>query len=103
MAIFRNGIIAPFLMQANFGKLFFTESLSGEADVEGSREEGWSRFFEGENGLPLREGVTIEPGKCSDRVSVTYCTKRYANAGRFWFERIARHAATFIGREIHES
>jgi hypothetical protein len=26
MAIFRNGIIAPFLMQANFGKLFFTES-----------------------------------------------------------------------------
>ena len=29
MAIFRNGIIAPFLMQANFGKLFFTESLAG--------------------------------------------------------------------------
>lgn len=27
MAIFRDGIIAPFPVQANFGKLFFTESL----------------------------------------------------------------------------
>lgn len=34
MAIFRDGIIAPFPVQANFGKLFFTESLS-TSDVGG--------------------------------------------------------------------
>jgi hypothetical protein len=34
MAIFRNGIIAPFLMQANFGKLFFTESLLRKSKIK---------------------------------------------------------------------
>jgi len=78
------------------------QALSAEADVESNSEKGWSRFFEGENGLPLRKGVTIEPGKCSDRLKVSYCTIRYANVGRFWFERIARHTAIFVSRKVYE-
>ena len=47
------------------------QALSGEADVEGSREDGWSRVFAGKDGLQCRS-VAIDSGKQPDRIEVVY-------------------------------
>jgi hypothetical protein len=76
-------------------------SLSGEADMDGDREEGWSRIFEGEDGL-VRRSLSIETGKRPDRIKVTYRTQAYADAGRPWFETVAGTAVAFVSREISD-
>ena len=75
--------------------------LSGEADIEGSRAEGWSRIFEGEDGL-TRRSIGIDAGKRPDRIKVSYRTQLYADEGRPWFEAIADTAVAFVSREISD-
>ena len=75
--------------------------LSAQADVEGNREEGWSRVFEGEDGLQ-RRSVAIEPSPRSDRIEVSYRTQRYADEGRPWFEEVAGQAVVFVSRELSD-
>ncbi|MGD0959997.1 MAG: SEC-C metal-binding domain-containing protein [Methylomonas sp.] len=77
------------------------QALSGEADIEGSREEGWNRLFEGEDGL-IRRYLSIDAGKRRDRVKVSYRTQQYADEGRPWFEAVAGTAIVFISREISD-
>ena len=77
------------------------KSLGGEADLEGDREEGWRRIFEGDDGL-MRSSLSIDPGKRPDRIKVSYCTEKYADDGRPWFEALAGAAVTFVTREISD-
>jgi hypothetical protein len=76
-------------------------ALSAEADIEGSRKDGWDRIFEGEDGQ-IRRSLNIEVGKHPDRIKVSYHTQCYADIGRPWFEAIAGAAVTFITREISD-
>lgn len=75
--------------------------LSTEADIEGSRKEGWSRFFEGEDGL-TRRNLSIDVDKRPDRIKVSYRTQKYADEGRSWFEEVAGIAVAFVSREISD-
>jgi SEC-C motif len=77
------------------------QALSGEADIEGSREEGWSRIFEGKDGL-VRSSLGIDAGKRPDRIKVFYRTHKYADEGRPWFEAVAGPAIAFVSREISD-
>ena len=77
------------------------QALSGEADIEGSREEGWNRFFEGEDGL-TRSSISIDVGKRPDRIKVSYRTQKYADEGRPWFEAVVGTAVAFVSREISD-
>ena len=77
------------------------QALSGEPDMEGSPEDGWSRLFEGEDRL-LRRSLRIDLSKRSDRIKVAYRTQRYADEGRPWFEAAAGPAVAFVSREISD-
>jgi uncharacterized protein (DUF2384 family) len=76
-------------------------ALSDKADIEGNREEGWSRLFEGKDGH-LRRSMQIEPDKRPDRLKVFYITQKYADEGRPWFEGVAGSAVTFVSRELSD-
>jgi hypothetical protein len=75
------------------------QALSGEADIEGNRDAGWSRMFVGEDGL-TRRSLSINPGKRPDRIKVSYHTQQYADEGKPWFEAVSGTAVTFISREL---
>jgi hypothetical protein len=77
------------------------QALSGNADIEGSREEGWNRFFEWEDGL-TRSSISIDVGKRPDRIKVSYRTQKYADEGRPWFEAVVGTAVAFVSREISD-
>lgn len=77
------------------------QALSGEADIEGNREQGWNRLFEGKDGL-TRSSLGIDKGKRPDRIKVFYRTQKYADEGRPWFEAVADTAVAFISREISD-
>ena len=77
------------------------QALSGEADIEGSREEGWNRLFEGEDGL-IRRYLSIDASKRPDRIKVSYRTQQYADEGRPWFEAVVGTAVAFVSREISD-
>lgn len=77
------------------------QALSAEADIEGNRDEGWSRIFEGEDGL-TRRNLSIDAGKRPDRIKVSYRTQQYADEGRPWFEAVAGTAVVFVSREISD-
>jgi len=77
------------------------QALSGEADIEGSREEGWGRIFKGKDGL-IRRSIGIDAGKRPDRIKVSYCTQKYADEGRPWFEAVVGKAVAFVSREISD-
>ena len=77
------------------------QALSSEVDIEGSREEGWSRIFEGGDGL-MRTSLSIDAGKRPDRIKVSYRTQKYADEGRPWFEAVAGAAVIFVSREISD-
>ena len=76
-------------------------ALSAEADVEGNRAEGWSRVFEGQDGL-WRRSVAIAPGSRPDRLKLSYRTQGYADTGRPWFESVAGPAVVFVSRELSD-
>ncbi len=75
--------------------------IAGQADIEGTRADGWARLFEGTDGL-LRSRLTIDPGRRPDRIKVSYRTQKYADEGRPWFEGLAGSAVVFISREISD-
>ena len=75
------------------------QAMSGAADVEGNREAGWSRVFDGKDGL-RRRSVTIEVGQRPDRIKVSYRTQGFADQGRPWFEGVTGRAVAFVSREI---
>ena len=77
------------------------QALSGVADIEGNREEGWGRYFDGGDDL-IRTSLRIDAGKRPDRIKVSYHTQQYADEGRPWFEAIAGVAVAFISREISD-
>jgi hypothetical protein len=78
-----------------------SQALSDKADIEGNREEGWSRLFKGKDGQ-LRRSIRIEPDKRPDRLKVFYITQKYADEERPWFEGVAGSAAVFVSREISD-
>ena len=73
-------------------------NMDGAPELEGNRDKGWTRFFEGEDGLQ-RSNLTIEPGEEPDRITVAYMLQSHADAGRPWFESLAGAAVSFISRE----
>jgi hypothetical protein len=77
------------------------QALSGEEDVEGSRKDGWNRFFEGEDGL-TRRSIGIDASKRPDQIKVSYRTQKYADEGRPWFEAVVGTAVAFVSREISD-
>jgi len=77
------------------------QALFGEVDIEGDRKQGWSRVFQGNDGLP-RRSIRIDVDKRTDRIKVCYCTQKYADEGRPWFEIVAGTAVAFVFREISD-
>lgn len=77
------------------------EQALATADLEGGREEGWSRLFDGADGL-ARSSLDIATDKNRDRIKVSYRTQAYADEGRPWFEAVAGGAAAFVSREISD-
>jgi hypothetical protein len=73
-------------------------SLDGAPELEGNRDQGWTRLFEGEDALK-RSNLTIEPGDEPDRITVGYILQSHADAGRPWFESLAGAVVSFIERE----
>src|SRR5919106_4910949 len=78
-----------------------SQALSDKADIEGNREEGWSRLFVWKDGQ-RRRSVRIETNKRPDRLKVFYVTQKYADEGRPWFEGVAGRAVVFVSREISD-
>ena len=76
-------------------------ALSGEADVEGNRRDGWERLFESGDGVE-RSSAAINPGQRPDRLSVFYRTQPYADTGRTWFNGLAGRSVAFLSREISD-
>jgi SEC-C motif-containing protein len=76
-------------------------ALSGKADIEGNREAGWIRLFEGKDGQ-LRSSIRIETDKRPNRLKVSYITQKYADEGRPWFEGVAGRAVAFLSRGISD-
>lgn len=77
------------------------KALTGEADIEGNREQGWNRIFEGKDGL-MRSSLGIDTVKRPDRIKVFYRTQKYADEGRPWFQAVAGAAVAFVSREISD-
>ena len=77
------------------------DALSREADVEGSRNEGWSRVFKWKDGLK-RRSVAVNLSDRPDRIEVFYRTHKYAEQGRPWFEGVAGRTVEFVRREISD-
>lgn len=77
------------------------QALSREADIKGSREQGWNRILEGKDGL-MNSSVGIDTGRRPDRIKVFYRTQKYADEGRPWFEAVAGTAVAFVSREISD-
>lgn len=77
------------------------KALTGEADIEGNREQGWNRIFEGKDGL-MRSSLGIDTVKRPDRIKVFYRTQKYPDEGRPWFQAVAGAAVAFVSREISD-
>ena len=73
-------------------------ALAAQEDVQGERESGGSRLFEGQDGLS-RALATVAQEAGGMRVSVSYQTAGLAERGRPWFDALAGGAVTFRLRE----
>lgn len=76
-----------------------TQALARSHEVDGNRQDGWSRLREGDDGQ-TRALATICIGKRPDRLEVFFKTQRQADEGRPWFDELAGGAVTFLTREI---
>ncbi len=77
-------------------------ALASQSDVQGSRQEGWSRTMNCTDGQ-LRASVHLNPGKKADQIELFYRTQRYADEGRVWFEALVGASATFVKRQVQET
>jgi len=75
------------------------EALESQADVEGDRKDGWTRFVDVDVET-RRSLLAINIGKKSGRIEPFARTLRLADEGRSWLERIAGDALRFLIREI---
>ena len=75
-----------------------TQALAACSDVQGSRERGWSRLLDCDDGQQ-RSLAAINLGSADDSIEIFYRTQRYAEAGRAWFDALAGAAVAFLKRE----
>lgn len=78
------------------------QALATQSDVEGDRQEGWSRHMDCTDGQ-VRARVHISPGKKADQIELFYRTQRYADEGRGWFEALVGASVTFVKRKVQET
>ena len=78
------------------------QALATQSDVEGDRQEGWSRHMDCTDGQ-VRARVHINPGKKADQIELFYRTQRYADEGRRWFEALVGASVTFVKRKVQET
>ena len=77
-------------------------ALTTQPDVEGDRQEGWSRLMDCTDDQ-IRASVHINPGKKPDQLELFYKTQRYADEGRAWFEALVGASVTFMKRKSLEA
>jgi hypothetical protein len=73
--------------------------LAAEPDVVGTRERGWSRLQDPE-AETSRTLLALNPGKRPDRLEVFARTRKLADEGRSWLQRVAGRSLRFLTREI---
>jgi hypothetical protein len=78
------------------------QALATQTDVEGDRQEGWSRHMDCTDGQ-IRAWVHINPGKKADQIELFYRTQRYADEGRGWFEALVGASVTFVKRKVQDT
>ena len=78
------------------------QALATQSDVEGDRQEGWSRIMDCTDGQ-VRARVHINPGKKADQIELFYRTQRYADEGRGWFDALVGASVTFVKRKVQET
>ena len=83
-------------------ELALAQALATQSDVEGDRQEGWSRTMDCTDGQ-VRARVHINPGKRTNQLELFYRTQRYADEGRVWFESLAGKSVTFVKRKVEEA
>lgn len=79
----------------------FVQALEAQKDIDGNREEGWSRIIECDDGL-IRRRMSITPADELDVIEVSYRTQAYADEGRLLIESLAGDAIEFLGRDIKD-
>lgn len=77
------------------------QALTTQPDVEGDRQEGWSRIMNCTDGQ-VRARVHLNPGKKPDQLELFYRTQRYADEGRVWFDALVGASVTFAKRKVQE-
>jgi hypothetical protein len=83
-------------------ELALARFLATQSDVEGDRQEGWSRTMDCTDGQ-VRARVHINPGKKPNQLELFYRTQRYADEGRVWFESLVGESVTFVKRKVQEA
>ena len=83
-------------------ELALAQALTTQPDVEGDRQDGWSRVIDCADGQ-IRARVHINPGKKPDQIELFYRTQRYADEGRAWFEALVGASVTFVKRKAQET
>ena len=78
------------------------QALATQSDVEGDRQEGWSRHMDCTDGQ-IRARVHINPGKKAEQIELFYRTQRYADEGRGWFEALVGASVTFVKRKVQDT
>ena len=78
-------------------ELALAQALASQTDLEGDRQQGWSRLMDCTDG-EVRARVHINPGKKPDQIELFYRTQRYADEGREWFEALVGASVTFVKR-----
>lgn len=77
------------------------QAVESQEDIDGDREDGWSRIMECEDGM-IRRRASITPSDEPDMIEVSYRTQHYADEGRTWFEALAGNAVEFVRRDIQD-
>ena len=74
-------------------------ALAAQPDVQGSREAGWDRLVDSDDGL-TRSLATLAAQPGGQRVSLLTKTAGLADSGRVWFEALAGDAVKYLLRDI---
>lgn len=83
-------------------ELALARLLGTQSDVEGERQEGWSRNMVCTDGQ-IRVRVHINPGEKPNELELFYRTQRYADEGREWFESLVGKSASFVKRMTEDA
>ena len=76
-------------------------ALTAQPDVKGSRETGWDRLIDSDDGL-TRSQATVAQQPGGKRVSLLYKTATLAEVGRPWFEALAGASVKYLLRELSD-